>query len=108
MLNDTSSPCSQLRSDSDGEEDRGPVRAAPAWSHKDRIWEAALRLQHINPEKVFGPPPRTVDLEEMFPEPGVPTGTQRPFRKVSIGWAQDRVTAEEIAYYESRRNFKPI
>ena len=65
-------------------------------------------MQHINPEKVFGPPPRTVDLEAVFPAPEVPTGTQRPFRKASIGWAQDRATAQDIAYYESRRNYKPM
>lgn len=72
------------------------------------LWADVVRMQHINPERVYGRCPVTVDLEAVFPAPDVPTysGTSRPFRAVSVGWSRDRVNDTDIAYYNSCRSFK--
>ena len=99
--------CRLLRSDSDEEPEPQPGmdKTVPSWSEKNAIWEACLKFEHINPDKVFGECARTVDLEAYFPESD-PTYWQN--RPPSPGWGRDKLKQSEVEYFNSCRKYKPM
>ena len=88
-------------------EPSAPNKPVAAWTKPLAVWQKVDEWRHLDPEKLMGKCPDSIDLAAIFGPVRKRTGT--PFQPPSGSWApHQKLTKQQEKEYNERFQFKPF